>query len=81
MNRKIFLIPFFFLVMWGGLNFYQIKVSHNRCYDMGYIRGLPESIPCFDKERRIEQEKLRKEIDWLTENYRAVLSYIWHLGV
>jgi len=80
MSRKIFIIPVILLVAWGGLNFYQIKVAHNRCYAMGFIRGLPSAFPCFDREKIVEQEKLKTEIKWLIKNSRGILIYIWSLG-
>jgi len=71
-NKKI-LIPVLFLAVWFGINFYQIKTAHNRCYEMGYLRGHPESIPCFDREQKIEKENLQLAI-------KQISIYIWALG-
>jgi len=72
-SKKI-LIPAILLFVWLGINFYQIKVAHNKCYEMGYLRGRPESIPCFDKEQKILKEKSQLTV-------KQILVYIWNLGV
>ncbi len=72
-TRRKLLIPAILLFVWLGINFYQTKVANNKCYEIGYLRGRPESIPCFNKEKQIIKEKFQV-------GAKQILIYIWNLG-
>lgn len=78
--KKIFVIPVLLSVIWAAISFYQIKTSHAACYEMGYLRGHPGSIACFEKELQMKKENFQGNIMWGVENHNAILIYIWNLG-
>lgn len=80
MKKKILHITVCVVLIWFGIIFYQVKVSHNRCHEMGFARGLPASIPCYEEQQKLVKANFQEAILWPFENRKAVLLYVWNLG-
>jgi len=81
MKKKILQLTVFSLLIWFGIEFYQIKISHVRCHEMGFLRGRLESIPCYEEQQKIAEDNFQEVIRWPFENSKAVFLYLWNLGI